>query len=62
MVSKKLLSLTNLFKIQAFYIFKITKINIVYKDKYFVLTAFQIVMLYFEGLNNSQNLTVVDLI
>ena len=40
MILKKLLSSINLFEAYAFCIYKIKKIDIVYKDKNFIFTAF----------------------
>ena len=37
---KKLLNLANLFKTQTFYIYKIIKIIVIYKDKYHIFTIF----------------------
>ena len=53
MVLGELLDPINLFETQAFYIHEATKIVVVYKDEYFILAAFQIVMLCLEGFDNS---------
>ena len=61
-ISKKLLSLTDLFKAQAFYINKAAKVIIICKNKNFVFAIFLIVLLYFERLNNSKKLSIVSLV
>ena len=38
------------------------KIVVISKDKEFVLTTFEIMPPYFEGLNNGQKLTVVNFV
>ena len=62
MVSRELLGLANLSGAQTFYIHKTTEVIIVGKDKNFMLATFQIVTLRLKDLNNSQKLTVIDLI
>ena len=62
MVLREFLSPMDLFKAQALYIHKTTKVVIVYKDKHFMLVAFQIVTLYFEDFDNSQKLAIMDLV
>ena len=52
-ILEKFLGLTDLSEAQALYIHKPTKIILVYKDKYFVLAAFQMMTSCFEGFNNS---------
>ena len=61
-VIKKLLSLINLIKAQIFRIYKLTKVNIVYKIKDFLFTVFWVVMSSFEQFNNSQKLTIISFI
>ena len=50
---KRLLNLINLFEAYIFYIYKVTKVIIVYKNKHLIPKTFQIMMLYFENLDNS---------
>ena len=62
MISAKFFDLANLAKVQTLYIYKITKFVIIGIYKYFVLATFLIMLLYFEGLNNGQKLTVVSFV
>ena len=61
-ITRKFLGLTNLTKAQPFYIYKLLKIIIVNEKKYFIFPAFQIVLLNYEYLNNSQKLIIVSFI
>ncbi len=51
-ISKKLLSLTNLTKAQTFHIYELTEVIIVSKDKHLVFAAFQVVASSLKSLNN----------
>ena len=62
MILRELLISANLSETQIFYIHKATKVVVVYKDKYFLLITFQIVMPYFKNVNNSQKLAIVGLV
>ena len=61
-ILKKFLGLANLTKIQTLYIYKLTKVIIVSKNKDLVFIAFQIVALNLKDFNNSQKLLVVSII
>ena len=62
MVSKKFLDLIDLFKAQVFYIYKIIKIIIIYKNKYLVFVIFQIIKLYYRNFNNIQKFIIMNFI
>ena len=62
MLLKKLLSLIDLLKAQTFYIHKILEIVIIYKNKNFILIAFQILMLTLKYFNNNKKLAIVSFI
>ena len=53
MILKKLLGPTDLSRAQTFYIYKATKVVIVYKNKYLILATFQIVMPCLKDFENS---------
>lgn len=53
---KKLLTLTNFFKIQTSYIYKMAKVVIIYKSKNLMFITFQIILPDFEDFNNSKSL------
>ena len=59
---KKLLSLPNLTKTQAFCVHEAAKVIVINKYKNFIFTIFQIMLPYFESFNNGQKLTVVSFI
>ena len=52
MITKKLLSLSNLTRDQAFCIYKSTQVVVVYKDEELIFAAFQKVVLSLEYFNN----------
>ncbi len=52
----------HLLRAQAICIYKTFEIVVVYKHKYFMLAAFQIVFPSFECLNNGQKFTAVSLV
>ena len=62
MIAKKFLGLSNLIKIQTFYVHEMAKVVVIAKDRNFMIAIFWIMPLGFEGLNNSQKLTVVSFI
>ena len=49
-------------KTHGFYIYEVGKIFMINKDKYWVLTTFELMQLCFEGLNNGQNLTILSFV
>ena len=62
MVLGELLSPTDLFRAQAFYIHEVIKVVVIYEDKYFVLAIFQIIMSCLRGFDNSKKLAIMSLI
>lgn len=62
MISRELLGPSNLTGVQAFCIYKLTKVITIYKDKDLIFTAFQIVSQSFKNLNNSQKIMIVSLV
>ena len=52
MILKKLLSLTNLTKTQALYIYKLIKVIMIDENKDLVFAALEMMILGFEGFNN----------
>ena len=62
MIAKKLLSLPDLTRTQAFCIYEAAKVVLVDKNKDYVLIIFYIMPLCFESLNNGQKLIVVSFV
>ena len=58
-ISKEFLHPTNLFEAQTLCIYETTKIVMICKNMYLVLTTFKIVTLYFENFDNSLKLTII---
>lgn len=52
-ISKELLNPIKLWKAQVLYINKLSNVIIIYKSKNSMLTAFQVVFLFFKSFNNS---------
>lgn len=61
-VTKELLSPTDLMGAQALYIHKLTEIIMIDKYKNLILTTFQVVVLSFKGFNNSQEILILSFI
>lgn len=61
-ISKKLLNSANLIRAQTFYIYKLTKVVIVSKDKDFILAAFKVVASSLKSFNSSQELLIVGIV
>ena len=61
-VLKRFLGSANLFKTSNFYINKVIKVDIIYKNKYFIFVTFQIVMPYLENFDNSKKFIIIYLI
>lgn len=53
MITRELLSLLDPIKAQVLYIYELTEVIIVHKNKNLVFTAFQVVALSLEGFNDS---------
>ena len=62
MVSKKLLKLTNLSRVQICFIYKIIEIIIIYEDKKFIFTIFWVMISSFEFFNTSKKFAVMSFI
>ena len=59
---RELLSLTDLLRAQTLYIHKTIEVIIVRKNENLMLAAFQVVVPYLKHFDNSQKLTIVNLI
>ena len=51
-ILKEFLDLINLFKIKIFYIYKLIKVIIIYKNNNFILIIFKLIILVFKSFNN----------
>lgn len=61
-ILRKFLNLLNFFGAQVLCIQELFKVIVIRQHKYFILTTFQIVLLYFKDLYNCQELLIVRLI
>ena len=62
LITGKLLSPADLSRAQGLCIHETTKIVVICEDKYLMFATFQVVALCLKSYNNSQKLTVVDLV
>ena len=61
-VLREFLGPTDLFGAQTLCIHKAIKIVVIYQDKYFILTTFQIVMPRLRNFDNSQKIIIINLV
>lgn len=59
MILKKLLGLVNLTKAQVFYIYELTEVITVNKEKDLIFTTLKVIVLNFKGFNNSQAFLII---
>lgn len=60
MVLKELLRPSNLFGAQAFHIYELKKVIVIFQNQNFVFVAFEVVPPSLEGFNNGEELAIMS--